>query len=257
MKITLATTSLVITASTLLSQVSAAPTLLTRQADTCSVDSISCSNSNADSCCVPTYGLMVHVQQWIAGYGPSDAFTMHGLWPDTCSGGIPGNGDSGCDASRNHDDVGKIISDLDEALYKQLDTYWPSYKGDNPSFWTHEWNKHGTCVTTLDPKCFGDDYTENKDVTDFFKLTLDLRSEYNLYAILKNANITPGGSYTVDAFEKAISASTGATPKVTCNGGDLEEIWLYFHVQGNGDYVPTDAVDGSSCSGSVKYPVKS
>ncbi|KAI7850050.1 RNase Sy [Circinella umbellata] len=199
---------------------------------------------------------MVHVQQWVPGYGPSDAFTMHGLWPDTCSGGIPGDGNSGCDASRNFDNVGEIIKELDSELYDQLDTYWPSYKGDNPAFWTHEWNKHGTCVSTLDPKCFGDDYKENEDVTAFFQKTLDLRSEYDLYAILNEAGIKPGSEYSVDEFEKAISASTGAAPKISCSGGDLEEIWLYFHVQGNGTYVPTDSVDGSSCSGSVQYPVK-
>ena len=52
-----------------------------------------------------------------------------GLWPDTCSGGIPGDGNSGCDASRNFDNVGEIIKELDSELYDQLDTYWPSYKG--------------------------------------------------------------------------------------------------------------------------------
>ncbi|KAI9493057.1 RNase Sy [Zychaea mexicana] len=247
---------LVAIGSTLLSQVSAAPTLLSRQADSCSADAISCSTSNADSCCVPAYGLMVHVQQWIEGYGPSDAFTMHGLWPDTCSGGIPGDGNSGCDASRNFDDVGEIIQGLDSSLYNQMNTYWPSYTGDNPSFWTHEWNKHGTCVTTLDPECFGDDYQENEDVVGYFQKTLDLRTEYNLYAILSDAGITPGGEYTVAEFESAIENSTGATPRVTCSSGALEEIWLYFYVEGNGEYVPTDAFSGSSCSGSIEYPNK-
>ena len=90
---------------------------------------------------------------------------MHGLWPDTCSGGIPGSGDSGCDESRNYDDVGSIVKEKDSALYDSMNTYWPSNKGnmwkksvrtksdinvsyfislgDNSKFWTHEWNKHG------------------------------------------------------------------------------------------------------------------
>lgn len=68
---------------------------------------------------------------------------MHGLWPDTCSGGIPGSGDTGCDASRNYDDVATIIQSGDSSLYSEMNTYWPSYSGDNSAFWTHEWNKHG------------------------------------------------------------------------------------------------------------------
>ena len=47
---------------------------------------------------MPSMGLLVLVQQWYNGLGPSDEFTMHGLWPDTCSGGQgPANG---CDANR-------------------------------------------------------------------------------------------------------------------------------------------------------------
>ncbi|KAI8145066.1 RNase Sy [Fennellomyces sp. T-0311] len=248
--------SLMVASNALVSSVAAIPNLLARQADSCPVDAISCSTSDADSCCTPTYGLMVHVQQWLPDYGPATAFTMHGLWPDTCSGGIPGSGNSGCDASRNYDDVGEIIQSADSSLYSQLNIYWPSYTGDNGAFWTHEWNKHGTCVTTLDPECFGSSYEEYDDITAYFQKTLDLRAEYDLYQILKSAGITPGSSYSVSAFESAIEKSTGATPKITCSGGALEEIWLYFYVKGTDTYVPTDAFDGTSCSGSIQYPAK-
>ena len=108
----------------------------------------------------------------------------------------------------------------------------------------------------MDPKCFGSDYKENEDVTAFFQKTLDIRKEYDLYAILSEAGIKPGKEYSADEFEKAISDATGATPKISCKSGAIEEVWLYFNVQGNGTYVPTDAVDGSSCSGSIEYPTK-
>lgn len=44
---------------------------------------LSCSTRVSNQCCSPAYGLVVLVQQWVPGYGPSNAFTMHGLWPDT------------------------------------------------------------------------------------------------------------------------------------------------------------------------------
>ncbi|CDH53821.1 ribonuclease t2 [Lichtheimia corymbifera JMRC:FSU:9682] len=245
-----------IAASCLIAAASAFPTNLLKRQDSCPADALSCSASSGDSCCTPENGLLVHVQQWSPGYGPSDAFTLHGLWPDTCNGGIPGSGDSGCDSSRNYDDVGSIIKEKDSSLYNSMNTYWPSNKGDNSEFWTHEWNKHGTCVTTLDPECYGDSYQKNDDVVDYFHQALDLRSKYDLHAILSKASITPGGSYSVSDIEDAIKESTGAAPKVTCSGGDIEEIWLYFHVKGKDGYVPTDSVDKSTCSGSVNYPKK-
>ncbi|RUS28408.1 hypothetical protein BC938DRAFT_481921 [Jimgerdemannia flammicorona] len=49
----------------------------------CRTDILSCSTTVEDTCCSPKHGLLVLAQQWIRGIGPSDAFTMHGLWPNT------------------------------------------------------------------------------------------------------------------------------------------------------------------------------
>src|SRR3954469_10720703 len=62
------------------------------------------------------------------GYGPSDAFTLHGFWPDTCSGGQGPS--SGCDASRSYDGLGSILQNANPQLYDEANTYWPSYKGN-------------------------------------------------------------------------------------------------------------------------------
>ncbi|KAI9024316.1 RNase Sy [Phycomyces nitens] len=236
------------------SLVSASP-LLRARADTCSLTALSCSTSAAsDSCCSPTYGLLVLVQQWLTGYGPTDEFTLHGLWPDTCSGAQTSS--SGCDSSRAYSNVGSIVESGNSDLFDQMSTYWPSYTGDDSTFWTHEWDKHGTCVTTLDPACFGDSYTKYQDMYTYFAKVLELRSTYNLHDILADAGITPGGSYKATAMIAAIKKSTGFTPRITCTSGTLNEIWLYFNVKGASTYVPVAAVSSSTCSGTVKYPAK-
>ncbi|KAF9301665.1 ribonuclease T2-like [Mortierella antarctica] len=83
--------------------------------------------------------------------------------------------------------------------------YWPSYKPnvrdpDFNDFWSQEWGKHGTCVSTLDPKCMGEDMA----VYSYFDTGLRLRKEYDIYAALAAHNIMPGNTYPVDDMISAI-----------------------------------------------------
>ncbi|KAJ1960946.1 hypothetical protein GGI12_003521 [Dipsacomyces acuminosporus] len=225
-------------------------------AQTCPTGVLSCSSGsqNYDSCCVPTYGLLVLVQQWVKGLGPSRQFTLHGLWPDTCTGGQTGS--SGCDSSRSYSDVGSIIQSVNPSLYDQLNTYWPSYKGDNSAFWSHEWTKHGTCVTTLDPACYTD-YVQYQDVSDYFTTVLDLRSNYDYYNALARHGIVPtaGKTFYASDFKAAIKAELGIDVAIKCSGGALSEIWGWFNVQDTTNYVPTDVYGSDSCS-KFTYPPK-
>ena len=49
-----------------------------------------------------------------------------------------------------------------------MKTYWLPDRGAPESFWEHEWNKHGTCINTLAPSCYGDNYQPGDEVVDFF-----------------------------------------------------------------------------------------
>lgn len=216
----------------------------------CPIGVLSCSSgsSDANTCCVPKYGLLVHVQQWYQGLGPSDEYTMHGLWPDTCSGGQTGS--HGCDSSRSYDNVGDIIQGFNGTLYSQMNTYWPSYNGDNGAFWSHEWTKHGTCVTTLAPRCYGSGYQQYEDVGDYFTKALQLRQTYGYYQALAKHGIFPdnnGQEFSADDFKSAIKQELGVEVALKCENSKLSEIWTWFHVQDKDTYVPTKQYESDTC----------
>ncbi|KAJ1960949.1 hypothetical protein GGI12_003524 [Dipsacomyces acuminosporus] len=228
----------------------------TQSPSKCPSDVLSCSSGSDqfDTCCVPKYGLLVLTQQWFNGLGPKDEFTLHGLWPDTCTGGQ--TGDSGCDSARSYDNVGSIIQGADSKLYDQLNTYWPSYKGDNNAFWSHEWTKHGTCVTTLAPTCYPN-YKKNQEVVEYFGTVLQLRSKYNYYKALAKRGIVPtaGKKFTAKQFKDAIKAELGVDVAIKCKSGTLSEIWAWFNVKNKVNYIPTHTYASDTCT-SFTYPPK-
>ncbi|ORZ00360.1 ribonuclease T2-like protein [Syncephalastrum racemosum] len=209
-----------------------------------------------DSCCSPKYGLVVLALQWVPGYGPDKEFTIHGLWPDTCSGGrAPGNG---CDRTRRSNAIGPIVKHLAPDVYQRMRVFWPSYKDNDNWFWSHEWTKHGTCVSTLRPACYGEKYKKYQEVVEYFGKVLDLRDEYDIYGALNAASVFPGRVYNVHTIASALHDAFGVKMRLDCDrNGQLKEISLFFYVQGRDDYQLTDAFQTGSCRGPVWYPKKS
>ncbi|KAF9356323.1 ribonuclease T2-like [Mortierella sp. AD094] len=257
MKFITIASSLAIAALSVVSALPVSP-LVRRQA-TCPANVLSCSSDSngVDGCCLPDMGLIVLVQQWYQGLGPSNQFTMHGLWPDTCSGGQgPSNG---CDSSRVYSDIETRLqnyANADPNMLDNMNTYWSSYTGDNNSFWSHEWSKHGTCVSTLAPSC-DPNYVQDQDVYNYFNTALGLRQQYDLYTALANAGITPGSNPDVADMHSAIQTAFGVDAEINCQSGSLSEIWLFFNVQNTNQFVLTDAQSKGSCKGSISYPTKS
>ncbi|KAJ2804560.1 hypothetical protein H4R20_002456 [Coemansia guatemalensis] len=233
--------------------------------DTCPIDTISCQHTGVDPCCSPRNGLLVLAQQWDTRWGPSDAFTVHGLWPDTCEGSqLPGGG---CDRHRAYTNVSHIIEEsTDTALYDDMNKYWPSNKGDNNWFWTHEWVKHGTCVTTLHPRCYDtDSYISQQEVAEYFRSILDLREKYNLFKALNASGIVPTeqmpgrrpkNTYSLQQFKQAIRDAWGVDPNVKCRGSRLQEVWLWFKVRGRDSYYPVEPWGKDTCH-RISYQRKS
>ena len=63
-----------------------------------------------------------------------------------------------------------------------MSTYWKDYKGDDETFWQHEWSKHGTCISTLEPHCYTD-HKATEEVVDYFQKAVDLFKELPSYEV--------------------------------------------------------------------------
>ncbi len=150
----------------------------------CPNPALSCSPAPADvdTCCFNTPGgQLLLTQFWDTNppTGPSNSWTVHGLWPDHCDGTY----DAYCDASRTYTNVSEIIQGAGrQSLLDYMNTYWKDYQGNDESFWEHEWDKHGTCISTLEPECYTN-YAQQQEVVDYFQKTVDLFKGLDTYSV--------------------------------------------------------------------------
>ncbi|ELU42133.1 ribonuclease t2 family domain-containing protein [Rhizoctonia solani AG-1 IA] len=64
--------------------------------------------------------------------GPSDSWTIHGLWPDHCDGTY----DSNCDPSRAYTDISTILTNGGASdVLNYMKSYWLDINGNHESFW--------------------------------------------------------------------------------------------------------------------------
>ncbi|KAJ1980109.1 hypothetical protein H4R35_001250 [Dimargaris xerosporica] len=169
------------------------------------------------------------------------------------------NGDAlpaaGCDQARIHRNVSAILSQSDPALHRWAGTFWPAKDGNSNKFWSHEWSKHGTCMTPLAPDCYAR-HGPFDDVVDYFAHVRMVFSRFNAYHALQQAGIVPGGFYARSNMEEAVVHALGVRPQYRCRNGTLSELHLRFHVLGITDYLPADAPGPHTCPGTIYYPSK-
>ncbi|OLY84831.1 Ribonuclease Rh [Smittium mucronatum] len=223
-------------------------------ANQCPINSPSCSlQGSTDTCCVAKDGWIVYAEYWIVSKGPSKKFTIHGLWPDRCDGTWD---DNGCDLNRTYTGAGDIVKARDPELYRFMDRRWPSTSGSSSSFWDHEWNKHGTCLTTIDPPCLAN-YQKYDDLLMYFKITTALSTKYDFYKALSDEGIVPGATYTRLSMEAALFKNAGVRTVVRCNrAGTLTEIWSYFDILGQDTFVPRVPDYNPTDCQNIYYPPK-
>ncbi|KAG8709155.1 ribonuclease T2-like [Ceratobasidium sp. 395] len=225
----------------------------------------SCQNTTAQSnlCCFEAPGgQLLQTQFWDfnPSTGPSNSWTIHGLWPDHCDGTY----DASCDPARAYTDISSILSNGGATdILNYMKTYWVDINGDNESFWEHEWAKHGTCMSTLKPACISSS-VKGQDAIYYFTRTVNLFKTLTTYDFLGAAGIYPSttATYTLSQVTAAVKAKWGFTPAFDCTSGSLNAISYYYNLKGSiidGTLVPINAPKAGTCSssGSLKYPPKS
>jgi len=181
--------------------------------------------------------------------GPSESWTIHGLWPDHCDLTY----DHDCDPSRAYNDLRGILNDNGASdTLSFMDNYWVDENGDNDQFWAHEWSKHGTCMSTLRPECLPDGTARGAEAVAFFQTVVRLFQTLPTYNWLANAGITPSNSrrYTLDELTSALQSASGYIPALDCKRGVLNGASWYFNLRGSiidGTFIPIDAPKPGSC----------
>lgn len=246
------------------SSLSSGPIFSSRQQ--CPLDlPFSCTNTtdmDVDLCCFEyPGGVVLQTQFWDykPATGPNDSFTLHGLWPDNCDGSF----EQFCDNSMEISDPVSIIEQHDRDLLDTMHKYWKDFKGNDAYLWKHEWNKHGTCYSTLKPSCYGNQMSAYNNVVDYFNQSVALFTSLPTYDWLVEAGITPSetATYTKSQILEALTSKFGAEPYIRCDTTNaLQEVWYFHHLRGSlvgGDYLPIDTLTTSRCkSDGIRFPPK-
>ena len=164
--------------------------------------------------------------------------------PDNCDGTYEQN----CDPSRAYTNISAILTAAGQtSTLNYMNTYWKNNPNDgtDESFWEHEWEKHGTCISTLDTNCYTN-YAPQEEVVDFFNKVVSLFQTLPSYTWLSNAGIVPSSTatYTSAQILAALKAPRGVNAVIQCaNTNQLDEIWYFYDVQGSvqtGTFIPTN-----------------
>lgn len=180
------------------------------------------------SCCYPTTGK------------PKSDFGIHGLWPNNNDGSYPSN----CDSTNPYDE--SKISDLKSKMHEEWATLsCPSNSGS--SFWSHEWDKHGTCSQSV--------LSEHA----YFQTALSLKNQIDLLQALQTAGISPDGSfYSLANIKRAIKDAIGYEAWIECNrdeDGNSQLYQVYVCVDSSASELITCPVfPRGSCGSTIKFP---
>ena len=76
-----------------------------------------------------------------------------------------------------------------------MNIFWKDYQGNDESFWEHEWDKHGTCISTLEPSCYNG-YTGQAEVVDYFDIAVEMFRRLDSFTVWLLASSSFGKSLT-------------------------------------------------------------
>ncbi|CDS01788.1 related to Ribonuclease Trv [Sporisorium scitamineum] len=214
-------------------------------------------------------GLILSTHFWTtnapdpANNGPEHSTTIHGLWPDYCDGSYPQfcSSFSGI-PEYTGEQIEAVMQKYDPSLFAYYQKYFKDINGNSTSFLEHEYNKHGTCYTTLRPSCQPQlPWISQSDFTvlNYFRQIAHKFAERPTYDILQASGIVPSSThnYTLAQVQQSLRDFHGATPFVGCNKkGEFNEVWWFWNVRGQvnfGLYEPVESTTKSTCPTSLRY----
>ncbi|WCJ21286.1 ribonuclease 1 [Euphorbia peplus] len=180
------------------------------------------------SCCYPTTGK------------PEADFGIHGLWPNYKDGSYPSN----CDSSNPFDP--NQVKDLRSSMQ----TNWATLacpSGDGVTFWSHEWEKHGTCSESV------------LNQHGYFETALKLKSEAKVLQHLESAGIQPNdGFYSLSSIKTAIQKGLGLNPWIECNtdssgNSQLYQVYLCVDTSGS-NLIECPVFPNGKCASQIQFP---
>lgn len=137
--------------------------------------------------------------------------------------------------------------------------YWTASYGSSAHLWAHEYNKHGTCINTLKPSCYGESYSSGVEVVDYFTRAAALFRTLDTYMALERAGIVPSRDtrYPLADIKATLERFSGGKVVLRCSGrGDiLHETWYVYFVRGSlqtGEFVPAQALGREGGAGNCK-----
>jgi len=148
-------------------------------------------------------------------------------------------------------------------LLTYIQKYWKNQGGTDEELWEHEWETHGTRISTLDVACYSD-YQPAEELYDFVNRTVSLFQSLDSYSLLTAAGIKPSTSktYSASAITAALAKGhNGVSPVILCEDGELDQIYYGFETKGSvqtGQFIPVAATgQSSSCpSSGIKWVPK-
>ncbi len=137
-----------------------------------------------------------------------------------------------------------------------MNAYWKDYQGNDEGFWSHEWGKHGTCISSLQTSCYTD-YVPKEEFVAYFQLSISSKASlptrfvrYLCWSCKNFANYAPNSSsrllefslllishilllQSILLFETALRNPRGVNAFIQCKKWALAEIWYFYNIQGS------------------------
>lgn len=87
----------------------------------------------------------------------------------------------------------------------------------------HEWSSHGTCYSTLKPKCLPDGSPRGTEAVYFFKRVVELFKQLPTYDWLAQQGITPSETrtHTLSEVLNALKQASGVRRMLSCSAAVL------------------------------------